>query len=133
MIEVVRGIIVDDNGSVLIGKRPFGKHLGGKWEFPGGKVKLNENKADAIQRELLEELGCSIQIVFHLKCFCHVYDDGIAITLSPFVCKLHNAEEKPKSLEHTSIVWVSVDDINTYDLAAADIKVLAAYQQWNGK
>ena len=131
MIEVVCGIIVSENGSVLIGKRPFGKHLGGKWEFPGGKVKLKENQANAIQRELLEELGCSIEIVFQMKCVHHVYDNGIAITMTPFVCKLKNAEEKPKALEHSSITWASVNEIGTYDLAGADIDVLAAYKKWN--
>ena len=95
MVEVVCGIIVGENGLVLIGQRPLGKHLSGKWEFPGGKVQLNESKTDALHRELFEELGSSIQIVFQMKCFSHVYDDGIAITLTPFVCKLNNTEERP--------------------------------------
>ena len=51
MIEVVCGIIRDERGRVLAGLRPQGKHLGGLWEFPGGKVDPGESPKQALVRE----------------------------------------------------------------------------------
>ena len=60
MIKVVAALI-EKEGKVLIAKRNEGSnYTNGKWEFPGGKVELNENEFDAIQREIKEELSVDI-------------------------------------------------------------------------
>ena len=48
-------------GRVLIAQRPEGKHMAGWWEFPGGKVANGESDADALMRELREELGVDMR------------------------------------------------------------------------
>lgn len=56
MIEVVCGVVVDGDRVLLVQRPPGGRH-GGMWEFPGGKVEAGETHAQALARELEEELG----------------------------------------------------------------------------
>ena len=56
MTLVVAAAIFDDSGRVLIAERPPGKHMAGRWEFPGGKVAPGESEAEALARELREEV-----------------------------------------------------------------------------
>jgi 8-oxo-dGTP diphosphatase len=60
MIDVVCGVVEDDAGNILVCRRPAGKHLGGLWEFPGGKIDPGETAASALIRELREELGIEV-------------------------------------------------------------------------
>jgi 8-oxo-dGTP diphosphatase len=59
-ILVVAGALRRSDGTCLMHRRPFGKHHGGLWEFPGGKVEPVETAADALVRELAEELGIAL-------------------------------------------------------------------------
>ena len=59
-INVAVGILMRDNGDVLLGQRPEGKPYAGYWEFPGGKVEEDESIADALRREFVEELGITV-------------------------------------------------------------------------
>ena len=56
---VVAAALYDRDGRILIAERPAGKQMAGRWEFPGGKVNTGESEADALSRELREELGIS--------------------------------------------------------------------------
>ena len=56
-LDVVAGIIQDNQARFLLSQRPAHKHQGGRWEFPGGKVEPGETPAAALSRELEEELG----------------------------------------------------------------------------
>ena len=58
-IDVVCALIERD-GKVLVAKRSAGVSTGGKWEFPGGKIKAGETPEQAVCREIVEELGCEI-------------------------------------------------------------------------
>src|SRR5580693_888159 len=60
-IRVVAAALYDADGRVLIAERPPGKHLAGRWEFPGGKVEPGEAPVEALRRELLEEIGIAIE------------------------------------------------------------------------
>ena len=61
-MEVAVGILINEIREVLIAKRPFSKYGGGCWEFPGGKIEEGENFAQALYRELEEELGIKIDL-----------------------------------------------------------------------
>jgi len=61
-VEVAVAVIVSpDQQQVLISQRAADVHLGGKWEFPGGKLEPGETPFQALQREIEEELGVTIQ------------------------------------------------------------------------
>ena len=59
-IEVAAGVIVRDDGAFLLGQRAQNTFCPGHWEFPGGKVEPDETPADALVRELDEELGIRV-------------------------------------------------------------------------
>jgi len=59
--QVAVGVLVRDDGAVLLADRPAGKPYAGYWEFPGGKIEGGESIAQALARELAEELGVAVQ------------------------------------------------------------------------
>src|SRR5882672_3919527 len=60
VVCVVAGALFDRDHRVLIAQRPHGKHMAGRWEFPGGKVAAAETESQALVRELREELGIAV-------------------------------------------------------------------------
>lgn len=59
-LNVVAAALIDRSGRLLLQQRPVGKHHGGLWEFPGGKVEQGETFENALIREIEEELGLSL-------------------------------------------------------------------------
>lgn len=59
--EVAVGILIRPDGDFLMTTRPAGKAYAGYWEFPGGKLEANESVVDALRRELIEEIGVTIE------------------------------------------------------------------------
>ncbi len=117
--------VIERNGHVLVAQRPPHKLLPLKWEFPGGKVEPGENPADAISREIREELGCEISVTRALPPFIHDYKT-VVIEMIPFVCTLVPGTTEPHPHEHVAIAWVSPAELRAYDLAAADWPVVDA-------
>jgi len=111
---------------VLLARRPAHKHLALKWEFPGGKVDGGETPAAALIREIKEELGCDIILVRALPRFTHTYDHT-TIEMIPFVCRLSPGSPEPHPTEHVTIAWARPGELDTYDLAAADLPVVQTY------
>lgn len=60
VVDVAVGVLIRPDGDFLLTSRPAGKVYEGYWEFPGGKLEPGETVAQALQRELHEELGISI-------------------------------------------------------------------------
>ncbi len=110
----------------MLAQRPHGKTLGGLWEFPGGKVEAGESAEAALHRELMEELGCTVEITQSLAPFEHAYAWG-SIRLIPFVCKLSAGSPEPHAHEHAALAWVTCEELKSYDLAPADVPLLGAF------
>lgn len=124
MIEVAAGLVLDEAGRLLACRRPEGKHLGGKWEFPGGKVEIGESPAAALVRELEEELGVTVEIGRALTPVVWDYGRG-PIRLHPFVCRIVAGEVHPH--EHEEIRWCESEELPALDWAAADVPILAEW------
>lgn len=124
-IEVVCALIERD-GCVLMAQRPAHKHLGGKWEFPGGKVEAGESPVVALHRELLEELGCCVEVLRLLQPQSHDYGT-VKVHLIPFVVRLLPGSDAPQALEHTALSWVPAGELAGLDLPAADLPIIADY------
>src|SRR5882672_9582163 len=60
VVRVVAAALFDATGRVLIAERPPGKHMAGRWEFPGGKIAAAETEHQALVRELREELDITV-------------------------------------------------------------------------
>ena len=61
--DVAVGVLIDAQGRFLLTSRPPGKVYEGYWEFPGGKLEAGETVAEALRRELQEEIGVTIGAV----------------------------------------------------------------------
>lgn len=118
--------MIERDGLVLLAQRPPHKLLPLKWEFAGGKVEPGEDPAAAIVREIREELGCEIRVARALPRFVHDYG-RVIIEMIPFVCSLAPSATEPHPHEHVALAWVEPDRLLAYDLAAADLPVVAAY------
>ena len=119
--------VIERAGLVLLAQRPPGKHLPLKWEFPGGKVEPGEAPMAAIIREIREELGCVISVERALPRFVHRYE-RTDIEMIPFVCRLAPDSPAPHAHEHVALAWAPAAGLSGYDLAAADLPVVAAYR-----
>jgi 8-oxo-dGTP diphosphatase len=126
VIEVVCGVIEDGAGRLLACRRPAGKHLGGQWELPGGKLEPGESPAAALHRELREELAIETAIGDPLRPVEHDYG-GLAIRLHPLRCRITAGTPHPH--EHAEIRWVAANELAQLEWAAADLPVL---DQWRG-
>lgn len=127
-IPVVCAVIEDGAGRVLIAQRPAHKHLGLKWEFPGGKVENAESPDDALRREIKEELGCVVEGLQPLPRFLHDYG-VVVIEMFPFVCALAPGATAPHPHEHIALQWVKPADLLQLDLAPADWPVVASFRE----
>ena len=121
MIDVVCGVIGNDAGQYLACLRPHGKHLGGLWEFPGGKIDPGESPEVALARELLEELGVEVTVGTPLAPVVWTYDRG-QIRLLPFRCAIVAGE--PQAIEHQQLLWCAAEDFHQLPWAGADIPIL---------
>jgi 8-oxo-dGTP diphosphatase len=120
--------VIEREGRLLLAQRPVDKHLPLKWEFAGGKVEPGEDPATAIVREIREELGCEIVITRALPRFPYDYT-RVVIEMIPFVCVLAPGSPAPHPHEHVALAWVTPDQLKDYDLAPADLPVVASYRQ----
>ncbi|MGM0238147.1 (deoxy)nucleoside triphosphate pyrophosphohydrolase [Enterococcus sp. AZ103] len=121
-INVVGAIIFKDN-KILCAKRGPGKSLANFWEFPGGKIELDESPIAALKRELNEELQISVSVdPEKFVSTRHEYDFGI-IHLTTFICHLTTGE--PKLTEHIEIRWLSVKQLTQLEWAPADIPTVS--------
>jgi len=122
MIDVVCGVIRDDEGRYLACQRPDGKHLAGLWEFPGGKVEQGESPQQALIRELQEELGITVQVGRPFAPVTYDYKTVI-IRLLPFLCEI--GEGAPHAHEHSALEWCAMEDFPKLPWAEADLPILA--------
>jgi len=118
MIKVVAALIQRE-GRVLLAKRKYGaNNTCGKWEFPGGKVELNEDEIDAIQREIKEEFELEVRPMHFIINNIHQYED-VTIDLRLYACEY--AKGAFKLHAHTKYEWVNKDELLNYELCPADI------------
>ena len=122
MIRVVAGIIEQD-GRVLICQRRAGGIFGGKWEFPGGKMRPSETPPHALERELREELGVAARIGDLLQIVRYRYTEMSEAVQIFFLSAA--IEKPPKNLACERIVWARRAELARYDFLAADRRVIS--------
>ena len=85
---VVAGLILGDDGRVLIAQRRADQALGGLWEFPGGKVEPGEAPVAALARELREELGVTAAVGRIWDVLFHAYP-AFDLVMLVYACRLN--------------------------------------------
>tara|TARA_B110000090_G_scaffold189999_1_gene221388 strand:- start:123 stop:500 length:378 start_codon:yes stop_codon:yes gene_type:complete len=114
--DVVAAIIKKDN-LYLVTQRNRNKHMGLKWEFPGGKVEANETLKESLAREIYEELNIDINV--YEKLAEESYKDSeINIVLHYFLCTIKDGVINLN--EHEAMEWIDKTDFDKYDFVEGD-------------
>jgi 8-oxo-dGTP diphosphatase len=125
VVLVVAGALYDREGRVLIAERPAGKHMAGRWEFPGGKVAPGESEEAALARELREELGVAVVASRPLMRLTHEYEDRV-VELSLWVVERFTGEAR--GLDGQLLKWVAPAGLFDEDILEADLPFVEALQ-----
>lgn len=120
-IDVAAALIFRE-GKLLIAQRYAGAHLGGLWEFPGGKREGNETFEECLRRELREELGIETRVGELIESVTHTYPEK-TVHLKFFRCRLQQGEPQP--LGCAAFKWVDRQGLPRHDFPAADAQLLS--------
>jgi 8-oxo-dGTP diphosphatase len=123
VIRVCAGVLERPDGSFLLAQRPAGKVYAGYWEFPGGKIEPGEAAADALARELHEELGVEIGEAFPWITRVFTYPHG-TVRLQFF--RVHEWQGEPHPREEQAIAWQRFEAPMVAPMLPANAPVLAA-------
>lgn len=126
-IEVVAAIIEKDN-QFLATQRGYGEFKG-MWEFPGGKVEPDENKQDALIREIEEELSIDILIKQYL-CTVEYQYHTFHLTMHCYICKIDQGDIILN--EHLAAKWLQAKELDRLEWLPADIDVVEQLKDYAG-
>jgi 8-oxo-dGTP diphosphatase len=123
--HVAAGILHDSSGRILIAERLCDGPFNGLWEFPGGKITDGETSAEALNRELAEELGIEVTTSRPFMELHHEYPDR-TVDIEFFVVTSWKGE--PAGLEGQGLRWLLPSNLDPEVLLPADVAVLEALQ-----
>ncbi|NOX75698.1 MAG: Nudix family hydrolase [Gammaproteobacteria bacterium] len=128
LVPVVAAAIVDEQGRVLIARRPPHVHQGDLWEFPGGKVEAGESARQALARELREELGIEVQQARPLIRVTHHYPDK-SVRLDVWrVDGFGGDVPSGQGQEGQPLAWEPPAQLGNYSFPAANLPIIRAVQ-----
>jgi 8-oxo-dGTP diphosphatase len=116
----VAAAVVERNRAYLVTRRPEGVHLGGLWEFPGGKCDPGESLHTCLEREIREELACDVMVGAELLSTSHAYVDRV-VTLHFFTCMLNGV---PSAALGQELRWVPREELRSLDFPPADHELI---------
>jgi ADP-ribose pyrophosphatase len=129
MKQSIAGIIVAD-GKFLIGHRlPVGE-MGGRWEFPGGKVDEGETPHEAILREFREEMGIDVEPLDFITSVEFRNKNGPVQLLAYHVGIPRDADIV--LTEHSKLAWATMAEIEKLDFVDSDRLLFSAVNAWFG-
>lgn len=121
-VRVVGGVLVRD-GRIFAARRGPGTSQAGWWEIPGGKVEPGETEAQALERELREELAIEVAVREPIALSIHPYPH-VEVALAAWTCDLLSGTPTPT--EHDRIGWFGPDELQALPWAPADIPLVHA-------
>ena len=113
---VVVAAVIERGGAFLLTLRPDGTHLAGHWEFPGGKVHHSETHAEALRREVHEELDALVHVGELIHTVTHAYPEK-TVELYFYRCTISG---EPKPMIGQEMQWVAKADLATLPFPDAD-------------
>ncbi len=119
-IPVSSGLIIQNN-KVLIGLRSESDNGGGLWEFPGGKIEIDESSEDAVIRELNEELDIVVHKPKKIMQYLHRFKNLI-YDISFF--EVVSFKGSIKKIVHDELKWVDLSSINNYNFISGDLLII---------
>lgn len=124
MLLVSAVALVDADGRVLVQQRPADKHMGGLWEFPGGKVHEGETPEQALVRELKEELAIDIteSCLAPFTFASHAYDE-FHLFMALYICRTWKGSVT--GVEGQALKWLKPNAMRGLDMPPADVPLVA--------
>ena len=113
--------VIERGGSFLVARRQAGVHLEGYWEFPGGKRHAGEADADAMRRELSEELAVEVEVGPEVLSTSHEYDDRV-VELHFYRCTMAGT---PTPMLSQVLQWVPRAELDGLTFPPADAQLIA--------
>lgn len=121
IVDVGAAIIVREK-TVFIARRAPGRHLAGKWEFPGGKREAGESYGQCLRRELMEELGIRATIGDFVTESLYAYE-ATTIRLAAYEVKRWQGSFQLRV--HDDFLFTAIDSLAGFELAPADLAIAA--------
>ncbi|KTD48009.1 Mutator protein MutT [Legionella quinlivanii] len=121
-MKVVVAVIVDHLQKILITQRPLHVPHPGAWEFPGGKVEASENAADALVREVHEEVGLAVESYDFLGEVIHWYGEKL-VQLQVFIVSGFSGVAICNESQ-LGLKWVSLNHLNDFEFPEANLKII---------
>lgn len=122
--------VIHREGRFLVAKRRAEAHLGGTWEFPGGKQRPGESMESALRRELEEEAGVRFRGLVLLHVEEHAYPER-TVLLHFFLCL--DPEGTPEGREGQEVRWVTLEELKTLKIPAANRGFLRILEEQLGE
>jgi len=115
--QIIAGIICGRDGRILIARRKISDRMGGKWEFPGGKLEAGESHESCLKRELKEELNIDVKVngLFSRSVFRYMC---VPIELICYKTDLIGGDIKLN--DHEEYAWVKPEELSGFDFTEAD-------------
>ncbi len=123
MVDVAAAVIERDDGSFLLARRPQGKAYAGYWEFPGGKVEAGEPVAEALRRELHEELGIDLMQAYPWVTRVYHYPHA---TVRLHFHRVLRWRGEPHPHEEQALAWQRCGALSVAPMLPANAPVLKA-------
>ena len=117
-IKVVGAIIENNEHEILCALRSPEMTIPNHWEFPGGKLEKDETVKAAIEREILEELNCTVELTSVFHNHIHEYEN-FNVNLITVKCRI--VEGIPTAHEHTKLIWLKREALLSLVWAPADV------------
>jgi mutator protein MutT len=124
-VQLVTAALMEKNGKILLALRKAGKHMGPKWELPGGKVDPGEDPKQTLRRELKEELGIEADIGQYLGS-TRFRDAGLHLKI--LLYRVAHIAGSFVLREHEAIRWVEPRRVDDYDLVDSDRKLIRKFR-----
>ena len=119
-MTVVVAAVIEQDGSFLVTRRLEGTHLAGLWEFPGGKIAAGETHAQALEREIREELDADVDVGELLFETQFDYTER-RISLHFYRCSLRGT---PRPLLGQQMQWLPRAELRALDFPPADAELI---------
>ena len=127
--KLVVAALIRQAGRILMSRRRADQAMPLLWEFPGGKVEAGESPEAALQREVREELGCTVRVDRIHDVVFHAYP-AFDLLMLVYACTI--TDGVPAPVEVAEIAWVEAVRLPTLDLLPADFPLARALAAQGG-
>jgi 8-oxo-dGTP diphosphatase len=123
VFNVVAALIFDEQDRILITQRHEDSHLGGYWEFPGGRIEEGEYPKRALVREIKEEID--IDIVVHNLLWSESVDyDSRSVNIRFYMAEMNPPGQQVSPLDVAGFRWIDVPALKDYTFPRADLRLV---------